>query len=94
MQVIILVNILYCSYISRPPGWEPKARSSSIAFAIYLLGTPDLSANVFLFLFFTFISHLFGSTVFADFYLNSVIFPPLFYIKVYAVPANFLIHFY
>ncbi len=39
------------------------------------------------------VSHLFSSTVFADFYLNSVIFFPLFYIKVYAVLANFLIHF-
>ncbi len=43
MQVIILVNILYLSFISHPPGWEPKVRSSSIAFAIDLLGIPDLS---------------------------------------------------
>ncbi len=40
MRVIILVNILYCSFISHPPvekHW-PKARSSSIVFTINLLG--------------------------------------------------------
>ncbi len=58
-----------------------------------LLGTPDLSDNVIFF--FTFVSHLFGSTEFADFYLNSVIFFffSLFDIKEYAIPAKFLIRF-
>ncbi len=62
-----------------------------------LLGIPDLSDNV-IFFFLTFVSHLFGSTEFADFYINSVIFIiiiffSLFDIKEYAVPANFLIRF-
>ncbi len=57
---------------------------------IDLFGFPDLSDNKQNEK--TLVSHLFGSTVFADFYLNSVIFSPLFYIKVYAVHANFLIH--
>ncbi len=76
MQVIILVNILYLSFISRPPGWEPKARSSSIDVAIDLMGIPDLSDNIYIKK--TFVSHLFSSTVFADFYLNSVIFSHYF----------------
>ncbi len=64
----ILVNILYCSFIYNnilyiENHW-PKARSTSIAFAIKRLSTPDLSV----FLFKTFVSHLFGSTVFSDLY--------------------------
>ncbi len=57
-----------------------------------LLVTPALSDKV-LKKINTLVSHLFSFTVFADFYLNSVIFFPLFYIKMYAVRANFLIHF-
>ncbi len=47
MRVIILVNILYCSFISNicsplvEKHW-PKGRSSCIAFAIDVLGIPDL----------------------------------------------------
>ncbi len=44
----------------------PKARSTSIAFVIDLLGTNDRSDNGSFLK--TFLSHLFGSTVFADFY--------------------------
>ncbi len=68
-----------------------KARSSSIAlFTIDLLGIPDLSDNVFVF-FFTSISHIFGSTVFADFLFKQCDFFPI--ILHQGVPANFLIHF-
>ncbi len=58
MRVIVLVNVLYLSFISRPP-WLRNTdlkRERSI--------TPDLSDNVFKK---TFVSHLFGSTVFAVF---------------------------
>ncbi len=41
---------------------------------IDLSGVPDLSDNVKKKIL---VSHLFGSTVFADFYLNSVIFFPI-----------------
>ncbi len=57
MQVIVLVNVLYLSCIS--PPWLRNTdlkRERSI--------TPDLSDNVFVF---SFVSHLFGSTVFAVF---------------------------
>ncbi len=44
--------------------------------------------------FLNFVYHLFGSTVFADFILFKLcIFPPLFYIKVYAVRASKLYSF-
>ncbi len=75
MRVIISVNILYCSYISRPPvenHWLDLPALSSRS--IYRV--PDLSDNVKKNRK-TFVSHLFGSTVFADFYLNSVIFSPI-----------------
>ncbi len=45
MLVIILVNILYFSFISLVENHRTKARSTSIAFVIDLLGIPDLSDN-------------------------------------------------
>ncbi len=59
-----------------------KARSSSIAlFTIDLLGIPDLSDNVFGFFLHQFLIYLVPQYLLI-FYLNSVIFFPLFYIKV------------
>ncbi len=58
MRVIVLVNVLYLSLISRPP-WLRNTdlkRERSI--------TPDLSDHVKKK---TFVFHLFGSTVFAVF---------------------------
>ncbi len=60
MRVIVLVNVLYLSFISRPP-WLRNTdlkRERSI--------TPDLSDNVFKKK--TLVSHLFGSTLFAVFF--------------------------
>ncbi len=67
MRVIILVNN-YIVVLSLAPLVEkhwPKGWSSSIAFMIDLLGIPALTDNVTKK---TLVSHLFGSTVFADFY--------------------------
>ncbi len=69
-----------------PPGWEPDLkRDTSIAFAIDPLDTPDLSDNVFYF--YSFLIYLVPQYLLILFYLNSVIFSPLFHIKVYAVRA-------
>ncbi len=89
MLVIILVNILYCSFISRPlvENHWPEERSTSIAFAIDLLGIPDPIDLV---------SHLYGSTVFADFnFIQTVWFFPHYFTSrcMPSMPPNFLIPF-
>ncbi len=70
MRVIVLVNVLYCSLISRPPGW---LRNTDLKHERSI--TPDLSDNVKKKKKKNFVSHLFGSTVFAVFYFKHCLTP-------------------
>ncbi len=91
MGVIILVNIFYCSCISRPLVENLKRNLPALpSISIYWV-PPDLKRKKKKKK--KTVSHLFGSTVFADFYLNSVMFPHYFTSKCMLSLQTFLFIF-
>ncbi len=88
MRVIILVNILYLSFVSRPPDWEPLTLKSIYQHCLRdrSIGHPWSKWCFFFFLNIHFSFIWFHSICLFVFYLNSVnfffFFFTLFYIKV------------